>query len=112
MPIKKIKDNPPEKIQERFFRSIINTDHLMVAVCDFTEGPWDEALPDHSHPHEQVSYVAEGEILFFCEGEPDRLLSAGDLIAIPSGIRHTIRLVSKKARLIDSFHPIRKDFLK
>jgi quercetin dioxygenase-like cupin family protein len=111
MPVKKIKDNPLKKVQERFYRSIIHTDHLMVAVCDFTEGPWNEPLPYHSHPHEQISYVAEGEILFSCEGESDQLMRAGDLIAVQPGIRHTIRLVSKRARLIDSFHPIREDFL-
>ena len=111
MPIKRIQDDPPKQVQDRFFRTTLHTDHLMTAICDFTEGPWNEPMPDHSHPHEQVSYVAEGEIIFYCEGEPDQMLSAGDLFAVSPGIRHTIKLVSKRARLIDNFHPVREDFL-
>jgi hypothetical protein len=39
-------------------------------------------------------------------------LSAGDLVAIPSGRPHAIQLPSERARLVDSFNPVREDFLK
>lgn len=35
------------------------------SVIDFDDGPTSEPDPPHSHPHEQVSYVSEGEIIFF-----------------------------------------------
>ena len=83
----------------------------MNVLIDFTDGPWEKPEPPHSHPHEQTSYVAEGEILFLCEGEPDQHLKAGDMFAVPSGRPHTIQLLTKKARLVDSFNPLREDFL-
>jgi quercetin dioxygenase-like cupin family protein len=83
----------------------------MTVIVDFTGGPWAEAEPFHSHPHEQTCYVAEGEIIFYCEGEPEQNLKAGDLFAALSNQKHTIRLLSPKARLIDSFNPIRQEFI-
>ena len=67
--------------------------------------------PPHSHPHVQTSYIASGEIIFYCEGEPDQHLKAGDMFEVPSGKLHTIKLLTEKARLVDSFSPIREDFL-
>jgi quercetin dioxygenase-like cupin family protein len=84
----------------------------MTVIVDFSGGPWAEAEPFHSHPHEQTSYVAEGEIIFYCEGEPEQHLKAGDLFATVSGQKHTIRLLSSNARLIDNFNPIRQEFIK
>ena len=49
----------------------------MMVVIDFTGGPWAEPEPLHHHFHEQMTFVAEGEILFFCEGEKTEKLRAG-----------------------------------
>jgi len=38
-------------------------------------------------------------------------LKAGDVFCVPSGKQHTIKLLSEKARLVDSFNPIREDFI-
>ncbi len=103
---------PAEEIKPGVYRTLTYTDNLMLAIIDFTTGPWDEPEPPHSHPHEQASYVAEGEIIFYCEGEEDKHLKAGDTFAVPSGKKHTVKLLSEKVRLIDSFNPIREDFLK
>lgn len=92
-------------------RRIIHTSALMTVVIDFNNGPWDVADPMHSHLHEQVTYIAQGELLFLAEGQEPRRLAAGDLFAVPSGQPHSIQLLSKSARLIDSFNPIREDFL-
>lgn len=100
-----------EKVKEGLFRKIIHTDNLMTVLIDFTNGPWDEPEPPHSHLHEQTSYVAAGEVIFYCEGEPDQHLKAGDMFAVPSGKMHTVKLLTKNVRLVDSFNPLREDFL-
>ncbi len=100
------------KVNERTKRKLIHTDNLMTVIVDFDGGPWPEADPMHNHPHEQTSYVAEGEVIFYCEGEEDRHLTAGDMFAVPSYKMHSVKLLSKTARLVDSFNPIREDFLK
>ena len=103
---------PYEIVREGLQRKIIYTGNLMNVLIDFTNGPWDQPEPYHSHPHEQTSYIAGGEILFFCEGEKEQHLKEGDMFAVPSGFRHTIQLLTKEVRLVDSFTPIREDFLK
>ena len=111
MPVLKSNQHPPRKVKEGLYRSLIHTENLMVAVLEFTSGPWARPEPPHSHPHEQASYVAQGEIIFYCEGEDDQHLKAGDMYAVPSGKKHTVKLLTEKVRLIDSFCPVREDFL-
>ena len=105
-------DTPGDVFREGCERRIVHTSQLMTVVIDFNNGPWDAPDPMHSHPHEQVTYIAEGELLFLAEGQQPRKLTAGDLFAVPSGQPHSIHLLSKSARLIDSFNPIHEDFLK
>jgi quercetin dioxygenase-like cupin family protein len=110
MSVSKQKEIIPEKISENFERRIISLDKLMVVVCDFTNGPALQPDPPHSHIHEQICYVAEGD-LFFYIGEEKHQLCTGDLIAVPSGVLHCIQIISKHVRIIDSFSPVRQDFL-
>ncbi len=100
-----------EVVKEGLQRKIIHTDHLMTVLIDFTNGPWSGPEPPHSHPHEQTSYIAEGEIIFYCEGEEEQHLKVGDMFAVPPDKKHTIKVLTEHARLIDSFTPLRKDFL-
>jgi quercetin dioxygenase-like cupin family protein len=112
MTVLKFSESTPEIVRQGLERRNIYTSNLMTVIVDFTDGPWEEAEPFHSHPHEQTSYIASGEIIFYSEGEPDQQLSAGDMFAVGSGKKHTIRLLSQSARLIDSFNPIRQEFIR
>jgi quercetin dioxygenase-like cupin family protein len=100
-----------EAFRPGFERWIVHTDRLMAVVLEISGGPWKEPDPPHSHPHEQIAYVVEGEILFICEGLAPTRLVAGDLYAIPPDVPHTIQLLSATARLVDCFTPLREDFL-
>ncbi len=111
MPILKPSEAQPEQVRQGLKRYLIHTGDLMTVILDFSGGPWKEPEPPHSHPHVQTCYIAEGEIIFYCEGEPDQHLKAGDVFYVPSGKKHTIKLLSQKARLVDSFNPIREDFI-
>ncbi|MGC3943882.1 MAG: cupin domain-containing protein [Chryseolinea sp.] len=111
MPVRKESNVKSHVFREGASRTLVHTENLMVVVIDFFNGPWSEPDPYHHHVHEQITYVASGEIIFMCEGEEDQKLQAGDMFSVPSGIPHTIKLVSERARLVDSFSPIREDFL-
>lgn len=111
MPVLKFDEVDAHVVREGLERKIVHTGDLMTVLLDFSDGPWKEKEPPHSHPHVQTSYIASGEIIFYCEGEPDQHLKAGDMFEVPSGKLHTIKLLSEKARLVDSFSPIREDFL-
>ncbi len=100
-----------EKVSPDFERTIAWLDDLMVVVCDFSFGPMEEPDPPHSHPHEQITFVAEGELMFF-KGDDKYHLVQGDVITIPSGVHHCIQTLSEHVKLVDSFHPVRKDFIR
>jgi quercetin dioxygenase-like cupin family protein len=92
-------------------RKLIHTDNLMMVIVEFTDGPAEVPDPFHDHPHEQVSYIAEGELILFIKGVGEQKLQKGDLFAIPSGIPHTVQTLTQVVRIIDSFNPLREDFL-
>jgi quercetin dioxygenase-like cupin family protein len=108
-----MKENPviTEKISETFHRKLAYLENIMVVVCEFTHGPAEKPDLPHSHDHEQITYVAEGDLLFF-KGSDEFHLHSGDVITIPSGVKHCIQTLSKKVILVDSFSPVREDFLK
>jgi quercetin dioxygenase-like cupin family protein len=101
---------PARQIREGAERRLGYTDNLMIVIIDFYDGPQDQPDPPHSHPHEQVSYVAEGEVFFVMDGQQTRL-GPGDLALIPSGKPHSIQTLTEHVRLVDCFTPIREDFL-
>lgn len=77
---------------------------LMAARWDFKEGA---SLAPHSHVHEQIAYVIEGEFEFTINGE-NHLAKAGDSLYFPSNIVHGGRCL-KKGSLLDVFTPQRED---
>jgi hypothetical protein len=104
-------ETPADPFRAGWQRRIVHTGKLMMVVLDVENGPWPEPDPPHSHSHEQIAYVAEGDLLFICEGQEPQRLIAGDVFAVAPDKMHTIQLLSKSARIIDTFHPIREDFI-
>jgi quercetin dioxygenase-like cupin family protein len=111
MPVFIENQTPSEKISPFFERRIVNLENLMTVVCDFTNGPAHKPDPPHSHPHEQITYVAEGDLYFYLDNAKFKL-QKGDVISVPPEVPHCIQTISKLVRLIDSFSPVREDFLK
>jgi quercetin dioxygenase-like cupin family protein len=110
MTVLKYHETPAQAIREGAERRIGHTDNLMIVVVDFYDGPKDEPDAPHAHPHEQVSYVAAGEVIFVMDGEQTRL-GPGDVFLVPSGVPHSIQQLTEHVRLIDCFTPLREDFL-
>ncbi|UCG37954.1 MAG: cupin domain-containing protein [bacterium] len=98
------------RVSSRQTRRVAHSDNLMVVVWDFTNGPDREPDPFHAHPHEQVTCVVGGEVLFFI-GEESRRLQPGDMVVVPPGRPHTIQVLTPEVRLIDAFTPLREEFL-
>ncbi len=64
----------------------------------------------HSHPHEQVGVVLEGQAIFYI-GNEAKTLQAGDLYRIPGSVPHRVVALSERVRALDIFNPIREDYL-
>ena len=107
----KLSDVTPEVIAKGRMRYLAHLSNLMMVVIDFHDGPTTQPDPPHSHPHEQISYVVSGEINFVLDNEITRL-GQGDIFIVPSDVPHSIQLLTEHVQLIDTFSPIRKDFLK
>jgi quercetin dioxygenase-like cupin family protein len=108
----KYSDLPEIKVNEGMSRRLVYTDHLMLVNVEFTDGPTENPDPLHSHPHEQISYLVEGEVYLLVENRDKVLLKAGDHFAIPSNVPHSIHRLTPFVRIIDCFTPLREDFLK
>ena len=65
-------------------------------------------LPEHSHPHEQVSNFIDGEYEFTVGGETQRV-GPGAVVVIPSNALHSGRAITD-VHVIDAFYPIREDY--
>ena len=72
---------------------------------------FDRPLKDtlHSHPHEQCTYVLEGEFEFII-GDQTVIRKAGESIYLPSNVMHCANSLTP-GKLLDTFTPIRQDFL-
>lgn len=63
----------------------------------------------HSHPHEQISYIAKGSFEFNL-GDKTEVLKQGDSVYIAPDIIHSVHALEPSI-IVDVFTPMRKDFL-
>ena len=111
MPVTKDNETPFIAVKQGLRRKLVYTENLMTVINEFYDGPWAEPEPPHSHPHEQTAYVAEGEVIYYCEDEAEQHLKAGDMFSAPPGKKHAIKCLTSIVRIVDSFTPIRSEFL-
>ncbi len=64
----------------------------------------------HKHPHEQITYIAEGSFSFTIDGVT-KTVSKGDSVYMPSNAEHGVTCL-EAGKLVDVFNPMREDFLK
>ena len=88
-----------------FHVKFVHTSNMTFAYWRIEEGA---ALPDHSHHHEQVVNLIEGEFEFTLDGET-RNLKPGEIIVVPPNVPHCGKAVTP-CRIIDVFHPAREDY--
>ncbi|WP_435067542.1 cupin domain-containing protein [Haloplanus sp. C73] len=79
-----------------------------MSVQKFVIDP-DEAVPEHSHPHEQAGFVTRGEGVFVVDGE-ERVVTVGDSYVVPGGEAHRVENRGDEPfEGIDVFSPPRTD---
>jgi quercetin dioxygenase-like cupin family protein len=66
-------------------------------------------IPEHHHPHQQITYVLSGAMEFNLDGKK-RKLFAGDGVLIPPDTPHAAVILDKSCRALDAWHPIREDY--
>jgi quercetin dioxygenase-like cupin family protein len=81
-------------------------EEMLAAVVDLDPGT---ALPMHSHPHEQLGIVIEGEIEFTIDGEV-KTLKPGDVYVIPGDVEHAAKTFDHPVKVMDVFSPVREEY--
>lgn len=91
----------------------ISGDKGMMSFVYFEPGA---IVPLHSHPHEQMGTVLEGEMLFYLGSmnpEDAKILKAGDVYIAPGGVPHSATSAhpDKPLLAVDFFSPPREDYI-
>jgi len=63
---------------------------VIQVLVEFAPG---EVVARHSHPGEEIVYVAEGILEYALDGRPPVTLKAGDVLFIPYGTIHAVKNV-------------------
>ena len=98
---------PVEQLEEGIERQMIIGENLMICRLRFAPHI---VTPAHDHPHEQMTLVERGRVLFTV-GDQERIAQAGDVLHFPSGTWHGATMLDEEVVLVDIFSPIREDFL-
>lgn len=98
---------PVEQLDEGIQRQMIVGEKVMICRLRFAPNV---VTPAHDHPHEQMTLVERGRVLFTI-GDEQRIAKAGDVLHFPSGMWHGATMLDEEVILVDIFSPIREDFL-
>ena len=97
----------PEKVpKEGVTMRVVSGEKGMMVFFDIEPNV---EIPVHSHPHEQMGTVLEGELTMSINGV-EQVLKAGDGYIAPSGMPHGARAGSQGAKVVDFFSPPREDY--
>lgn len=83
----------------------VHSENQTIAFWEVDEGA---ALPEHSHPHEQISTVVEGEFELTINGSTKKV-NKNSVAVIPSNIPHS-GVALTKCKIIDVFYPVREEY--
>ena len=83
---------------------LIHTDDVTIAHVNLSKGA---IVPSHSHVHEQIINVIEGNFEMTV-GEETKIVTAGFIGIVPSNIPHAVTALSD-GKIVDVFHPVRED---
>ena len=66
-------------------------------------------VPEHSHPNEQVTFVAEGALKFWIDGQ-EIVVNGGEVLTIPPNMPHRAEALEDTVDF-DVFNPPRADWM-
>jgi len=99
-------DAMPVKMVPGVTRRTLSTSERMMLIDVVLEKG--AVVPFHSHPHEQIGYLASGRVLFEM-GDERRELAAGDSWLVPPNVPHQVTALEPSVA-IDVFSPPREEY--
>lgn len=98
-------DNPARQLAPGLIGHYVHGQQTTLGVVDIEAG---SQLAAHQHPHEQITYILEGE-LDMKIGDEQVTLTAGMCYVIPSNTLHGA-VAKVHCRVLDVFAPVREDY--
>jgi len=105
MPYYEIENLEKKEVFPGFKGRFIHSEQVTIAHWDIDA---DAALPEHSHPHEQIALVNQGTFELTIDGET-KVLEAGQVAVIPSQAVHSGKAITD-CQITDVFQPVREDY--
>ena len=87
-------------------RTLAAGEHMMQMVVTLDAG---SHLPEHQHPHEQLTHVLRGRLRLTIAGVAHEL-GVGHSVCIPGGTPHAADVL-EDTLVVDTFSPPREDLL-
>lgn len=100
-----LEDLPLNELIPGFSGRMIHSENMTIAYWDIEAG---SDLPAHSHHHEQIVNLMDGEFELNVAGEP-QILKPGMVVVIPSNVEHSGKAITN-CKIIDVFSPRRDDY--
>lgn len=100
-----LNDLEESEVLPGFLGTFVHSDDMTMVQWSVDAG---SDFPEHSHPHEQISIVVEGEFELTVDGESE-VLRPGRVAVVPSGTPHSGK-ARTDCKIIDVFHPVREDY--
>ncbi len=102
--------NPQERDPKELFPGIHTRtfwgEHVLLSLLEME--PHGD-VPPHSHAHEQMGLVLEGEMEMTI-GDETRVVKEGEIFVIPGNVEHSVRVGDKRTRVLDIFSPVREEY--
>jgi len=96
---------PARELVPGFTAKLVHTEQVTVAHVKAVKG---STLPEHHHPHEQVTNVMSGKLEMTVDGVT-QVCEAGTIVTIPSNVPHSAKALTD-CEIIDVFQPVREDY--
>lgn len=106
MPFCAVNEIAPFDLSDGIRLQVVPGERMMFSFVRFAP---DGVVAEHSHPHEQMGTVLEGEFDLTIEGETRRV-RAGDVWRVPANALHAAAAVGVPALALDAFAPSREDY--
>jgi unsaturated pyranuronate lyase len=100
-----IKNIPPRTVVEGITGHYAHGAKLTFGYVEIKAG---SRLPEHQHPHEQITFVIDGQLDMIIGGKPYSL-TAGMYYVIASNVPHSA-FAATECKIIDAFSPVREDY--
>ncbi len=96
---------PSKEIMPGYHGRMVHSEQMTWVFWDVEPGA---VVPEHSHPHEQIMHVVEGQFEFTVGGVTE-IYEPGAVVVIPSNVPHAGKAITA-CKLMDVFSPVREEY--